>query len=284
MEFPSMTLPRLFLFAFFLCASQLVKAEKNNEIPMEYRQGLLWVKVQLERSERPLTFLLDSGAQNSLLSESTTIRLGLPLGEREIVQGVSAEIPSHWVENVGVQVGPLRYRTSFLTLDLRALSHVTNREIDGVLGMDFFRGRVVQLDFAAGKIRLLNRCGRTPESVALPIKHLNDAILVPVGLGNAQPRWARLDTGSNQDLQWDFGSAQAASPRRGAAVGLAPSSLRYTHGAVRLGGAVIESHNIGIQPGPVFPGEAGLLGNGILSQFTVTVDYKSSVVVLDPRR
>jgi len=32
---------------------------------------------------------------------------------------------------------------------------------------------------------------------------------------------------------------------------------------------------------PLFPGEAGLLGNGILSQFLVTVDWSNHQVLLE---
>ena len=49
-------------------------------IPLEYRDGLIWVKVRTSTSAAPLNFVLDSGAGASVLNLPTAHRLGVRLG------------------------------------------------------------------------------------------------------------------------------------------------------------------------------------------------------------
>ena len=61
---------------------------RSTEFPFEFREGLLWVKVEVPQAERPLNFLVDTGAGVSVIHLDTAKRLNLKLGRKVAVQGV----------------------------------------------------------------------------------------------------------------------------------------------------------------------------------------------------
>ena len=150
-----------------------------------------------------------------------------------------------------------------------------------MLGTDFFRGRIVQIDFAAQKIRLLNR-NDLPASGAqiLPLVSRNDAFCVRVGVDQNAPQWMRLDTRCSSALEW---VVTAANSRRtaGTSVAAAVGSRAHIHANVLFGSERLSAVKTGVHQQPIFSGEAGLLGNGLLSQFRVTVDAGKSRRLLD---
>ena len=67
-------------------------------------------------------------------------------------------------------------------------------------------------------------------------------------------------------------------------VRLAPEAARsraHIHTDVLLGSERLSAVKTGVHQQPIFSGEAGLLGNGLLSQFRVTVDAGKSRLLLD---
>jgi hypothetical protein len=51
------------------------------------------------------------------------------------------------VNDLQAVAGGIVLPKSVLAIDLRALSHRCDQRVDGILGVDFFRGRIVQIDF-----------------------------------------------------------------------------------------------------------------------------------------
>src|ERR1700730_6293437 len=83
---------------FFLCTSLAAlllplsaRSEVLGEIHCQYRDGLIWLKVDVAGKTEPLNFLLDSGAGISAIDLRTARRLGVHLGNRQIVQGVNGQ-------------------------------------------------------------------------------------------------------------------------------------------------------------------------------------------------
>jgi len=69
------------------------------------------------------------------------------------------------------------------------------------------------------------------------------------------------------------------------AIGLAEISIRQTETTVGIGEHEFERVPTGLHERAIFPGEAGLLGNDLLSRFsTVTIDAKAARLILEKRR
>jgi hypothetical protein len=153
------------------------------------------LKVHVDGEREPLNFLLDSGASSSVLNIQTARRLNLKLGSRQPVHGVHSQTLAYRISGFNAEKAGITLPESLLAIDLSGVSKTVHQPIDGLLGADFFRGRIVQIDFAARKVRVLDYAQPSARSAVLPIKWCNNAICMPVGIAGNSPQWMRLDTG-----------------------------------------------------------------------------------------
>lgn len=262
-------------------ASQL-QAGVVAEIPMEYSNGYLWLKVQPADQGETLNFILDSGAASSVLDLSAARRLNLRLGSRVPVQGVHSRTTARRVERFNANVGSIALPKSLLALDLRMVSRTCDRPIDGLLGADFFRERVIQIDFAARRLRILDRAPMSGCLTTLPMKQRNGTFCVPVGVDENPSRWTRVDTGCDSALEWVVSGA-ANQRHSGTSIGLTNLRSRSFITKVRLGTYTVAEVKTGLHAQQMFPGEAGLLGNALLARFCVTIDAPGGRLVLAGR-
>jgi len=263
-----------------LLAATSARAGTLAEIPFEFRDGYLWVEVSVAGQHVPLHFLVDSGAAASVVSADAARRLDLRLGRPQVVQGVGRQSTAFHVSHFDATVGGVALPRSVLALDLRAVSATCHRPIDGLLGADFFRSRVVRIDFAAEKINILDRATAESGSVMLPMKLRNGAICVPAMVAGRSSQWLRLDTGCDSALEWVVSDTRA---QRGHETSVALTSAGK--GAIRLdvqlGTRTMSGVKAGLYRRQLFLGEDGLLGNGLLGKFCVTVDFPGRRVILD---
>jgi hypothetical protein len=240
------------------------------DIPFESGAGMIWVNVSAAGQSAPLHFLLDSGASVSVLDLGTARRLGATLGAGQSVQGVHSRGTAYRLPGFSAEVAGVAVPSSILALDLSAVSAECHRHIDGLLGADFFRGRVVQIDYAAQKVRLLARSEVRPASAEVPLSVRNGVFCARVSVGGSQPEWTRVDTGCNSALQWVASPLAAGQPAR-ATIGVGSGNASSACTDVRLGEERLSGVKVGLHARPIFPGEAGLLGGGVLSRFASVI-------------
>ena len=78
---------------------------------------------------------------------------------------------------------------------------------------------------------------------------------------------------------------KTATRNGGVSVGLTELNIPSTTTTVKPGSAIFDSVHTGLHPQPIFSGESGLLGNGLLTRFKrVTFDAKAGRIVLEGRR
>jgi len=256
------------------------------EFPFEFREGFLWIKVNVPQSKKPLNFLVDTGAGVSVINLTTAKRIGLKLGREVMVHGVQTMLTGYWQDRMSARVGEVELPRGYLAVDLDKLSSSCERPVDGLVGADFFRGRVVQIDFDAQKIRLLKPEKPKKSEEALPLQLRPCGMRVPISVNGHKRQWLRLDTGCATAFQWvtsDVRPEQCVGRRM--AIGLADLSIPQIETTVGIAGHEFEKVPTGLHKAAIFPGECGLLGNGMLSRFsTVTIDAKAGRVTLGKRR
>ena len=264
------SLARFTLFA--VSALVAVAAQAAREIPVEYRAGTVWLKVTARDGGQPLNFLLDSGAGASVLDLGTARRIGAKLGSAESVQGVGGRTTGYRVSGFEAKAGETTVPVSLLAIDLGGVSAALGRHIDGLLGADFFRGRIVQIDYRSGHVRLLDRGEVSAAGCeALPLARRGDSLCVRAGVGGNAAEWMRVDTGCSTALEWVMTDAKAKK-LSGATIGATAGVSRQISADLQLGGIHLPGVKTGVHDRQIFAGEAGLLGNGVLSRFTVTFD------------
>jgi len=244
----------------------------------------LWIEVKVPQSAKPLNFLLDTGAGVSVINLATAKRLGLNLAERVSVRGVGSVTEGYWPQRLSAKLDEVTLPKEFLAVDLGELSKVCECCVDGLLGVDFFQGRAVQIDFHALKVRLVKSGAVPANATVLALRSSSRSLLAPVRINDSKPQWMRLDTGCVSALQWVAKGARPVGTKAAVSVGLTELNIRTTPTRVRLGAEEFESVPTGLHDSEIFSGEAGLLGNGLLSEFErVTIDTKASRLVLQGR-
>jgi hypothetical protein len=261
-------------FVFFaLAQGQAQLSSVLAEFPFELREGMIWIEIRVPQSAKPLHFMLDSGAQVSVIHLGVARCLGLKWGGPVIVRGVKSSVTGYWPEHLSARLGGVNLPEDFLAVDLGQLSHACGCGVDGLLGADFFKGRIVQIDFQSRKIRLLKYVNLEGNEESLPLFVRASGLLVRIQVNGGKPQKVRLDTGCASPIQWVAAKATSEPCARQIAVGMTEVSMPLVRRSVRLGGNEFPSVPTGLQDHQIFPGEAGLLGTPLLSRFAVvTID------------
>jgi Aspartyl protease len=255
-----------------------------DDFPFRLRAGLIWVQVEGPRGGKPLNFILDSGAEASVMDLETARHLDLELSQSVTVRGINTTSLGYWTEPWVARVGGVSSLTNHLAMDLSALSADCHHQVDGLIGADFFAKRVVQIDFINERIRLLSNYKPGDKAEILPLQIEASKLRVPVEVVDFGQGWARLDTGCAASLRWTVTKAMLASHDSPKELGVGVSSqvIRRHTQSVRLGGLTLDHVSTGLQSEALMPGEAALLGAGLLSRFSmVTINEPAGQLVLE---
>jgi hypothetical protein len=255
-----------------------------SEFPFKLRAGLIWVQVSSPQSTKPLNFILDSGAESSVIDLQTVRRLRLELGTPVTVRGINTTTLGYWPEFLSAQMGGISLPTNYLAVDLSALSAACSHKAEGLIGADFFSGRVVQIDFAKQMIRLLESCSPAAGAEVVPLQVEAARLRVPVEVEGLGKTWARLDTGCASALHCAASTATFADKGSSEELGVGVSSLLIRQNAktVRLGHLAFKDVLTGLHSEKLLGGESALMGSGLLSRFSVvTIDEPTERLVLE---
>lgn len=312
MKIRSSIIALLFLFLANGVKSQLYDLlgdEPYVEIPFRYESNFIIVKVQLNGAF-PLNFIFDTGAEHTLLFKKTfTDLLGVDYGKQIKIFGSDLQnfVHARIVRNIQFRVPPIDdVRMDFLVMeeDYLNMDELIGLSIDGILGAQFFRHHVVKIDYRRGIITLFKK-DRVP-------KLGKKFIPYPVALNRNKP-YLSANSFINQ-----IDSAQLTLLLdTGAGIGLMLHS--NTHEQIKLPDNYIQT-NLGMGIGGQINGyigriarlnisnfsftnviagfqdvthheldrnaikRNGIIGNQILSRFTLIIDYPNSILYLKPEK
>jgi hypothetical protein len=262
----------------FLALLSLVFSARAREIPFDFVDGYILLHASVDA--QPVTLLVDSGASASVLSLDAARRLHRDLGEALPVDGVDADATAYEMQPATPKAGGFALGEFGLAIDLRNAAQLCSERVDGLIGADFFKGRVTQIDYEHHCLRLLAEAPIDGES--LPLRVRNGVFCLPVSVNGSRPRWTRLDTGCNDALHWVVPRMAATGQRRGVSIGFITNTEDETLVSVRLGRMVLPHVETALHGSPIFPGEAGLLGSEVLAQYRVTIDARDRRILLAP--
>jgi hypothetical protein len=253
------------------------------QIPFEMRGGLIFVSVESTNSTIALSFVLDSGAGVSVLNLQMAHKLGLSLAQPAVVRGVQSQTKGYWPQHLSAKLAGVPLPRNYLAVDLSELSKACMCDVDGLLGADFFWRKIIQIDYRAKAIRILPsfEAPRGVEGIAL--KKGPQSILTRLRVNARKPEWFRVDTGCASELEWVCSGRISGGLPKQVAVGLSMFSKGEMTTSLEMGKLQLETVHTGVHASPIFQGEAGLLGNGLLSKFhKVTFDCSGSKVYVEP--
>ncbi|AGY56679.1 retropepsin-like aspartic protease [Gloeobacter kilaueensis] len=147
----------------FLAAAAQAEAVS---IPFESVAGLIVVQARVNQGP-PAAFIVDTGANVSVLSDRYVRERRLPLRSRRVqLSGIGSPRSQSAVtlDLEAIQVGPLvAHRQAAIVQDLKTFETILNRPLAGVLGYTFLKQYRVTIDYNQQSL-LLEQTGTPAEN------------------------------------------------------------------------------------------------------------------------
>lgn len=238
----------------------------------------------------PFPFILDTGAEGTIVSDSLTEELKLEvLGDARVGSPGATRLAAGKYVRIGrIELGDLVLSgAGGVSVDLSPMSKVFGSPgaPRGVLSMKSWKGILVTLNYPAGQIEL--RHGELPAADDVQIFEFGAADRLPsvlLDVAGTQVR-ANLDSGAARGIMLPGSLASqlplAAKPVEVESLrtvdGETPTLGAQLNGTVRLGRYVFENPDLNFtERAPI-----GNLGYPILRRFAVTLDWKNHRVRLE---
>ena len=285
---------------------QLPKGKDKIEIPFSYRNGFIIVEVMVKNSF-PLNFILDTGAEYSILSEKAIADL-LGMRYTRTFEIVGTDMKSRlkaFLTNTELSLGPMHSTNEdILVLDKNIFDFqsFTGLSIYGILGAYSIRNFAMQIDYQEEKLVFYRQKNFKPDLrlfTEVPVEiYKNKPFLMAsysTAVGQTEQLKLLIDTGANIPflIQRDSIEIQKISGV------LIPGTIAVGLGG-DLKGFVGRTNYVGIEDFgfsevvtnyQIVTGELdsllmndrnGILGNPILSRFDIILDYINQKLYLAP--
>jgi len=267
-----------------------VAAPSGVTVPFTWTPGQ--IEVAVSANGAAATFLLDTGSEYSIVSTRLARQLGLavePRGGRD------------FADDVAIAIGPLGLRDQRVMVMPFDTYYARGRQIDGLLGYDVFERFAVKIDWGRRTLTFWEREAFTPPAAAVDVPVVFAGRL-PVVAGTIQlsadrrlPARLAVDTGASQSimLRHPFATAHALfalAKGETSAPSLASGTRRLTEipaEHVSIGALTFDRPQVLAFTEPIGAAAStdsdGLIGNTLLSRFTVYVDYARKRLLFEPR-
>ncbi len=261
------------------------------EIQAQLEGGLFLLPIRVNGSPAPLYFLLDTGAEISIIQREAAKALRLKGDDQLSLNGAGGDTETNGsiVNNMTLESGGLTVSNARL-----AVAHINlqfKHHCSGILGFDILKRAVIKLDYQNKTVVFINPATFTDnQQIRIPFQVSNGAAMMQVSLssnGGFFTTPIQLDTGSFGGIQLSpqfieenpsFRMTVLAKNRANGLGGSAGFSIGMSP-EIKLGDYVM--HDQPVELLSQCPGE-GLLGAQILSQFKVTLDGPDSALLLRP--
>lgn len=259
------------------------------DVPFDTAIGGLVVVQAALNGGAPGAWVLDSGASVCVVDAALAERRGLERAGRGSVSGAGAGrvVADTLAAPVRVEVGGVATECErTVVIDLAGPTEPLRQRIEGILGFDFLRLHVVEIDYGERRLRL-----HEPQSY----RYVGSGRRVPLQFRGRQPYLAaRITVGHGppveRTLLVDTGSGDAVDD---SLLLRSPRPTRTVQGGVGLGSrypvtsGFLDAVEIGgfrfVDVPGVAPGKA-LVGEAVLRRFTVILDYGRQEMILEPNR
>ena len=262
------------------CATGTAANPPVQSLSFDDRDGLPFLNVRIGEGA-PMPFLLDTGASPCVIDSAVAGRIGIRAGapvQRQGGAGTFASNVSATQVTLRIDGSPLACSETLL-VDLSGMTGEVG-PISGIIGGDFFRGRVVAIDFESDRVSVFDRAGFAHEGERIPIRIERNrpyltARLSVAGGPQEVARELLIDTGSQDNVD-DPILAEGSQPGRevsASGLGTGQRVRSGTFNRVRIGGRTFENIS-GVVPA------VPLVGAGLLARFKLIFDYDGGWVIL----
>jgi len=288
---------------------QIVSAAQTTSepvvIPFEMANRHILIKVSINNSA-PLWFIFDTGDKVAIVDSTRARALGLNLqGEVNIGGAGEGSLKGSYVRDaflnvIGVEKHP---QPVVLTLPLAGMAPKFGHDIDGIIGADFIKEFVVEIDYEARVMRLHNKEKYVYSGTGeiLPVSFINGghptiaAEITPAGRQPLKGKFV-IDVGSGGSLMLNRPFVEqenllAATPKTIKLIGAGGAGGKVTARVGRLKALKIGKLQIDEPVTAFSEDKGGAFGNSqiqgnigyqILSKFKIYLDYGREQMILEP--
>lgn len=278
------------------------------EFPFEYKNNFIVIDVIFNKSF-PLKFIFDTGAEHSILTrrEITDI-MRIPYRRRFTVLGsdMKTELTAYLITHIHLKIAHTVMNNKALLVleeDYFKFEEMTGVKIHGILGADLFKGFIVKIDYQRQKITLYS-------AKYFNLDDPEDWIQHPINIQRHKPYFNTnidlmqdttldvkllLDTGASLPLLINTNTHPSLKPPENAiagnvGVGLGGHLEGFVGRVESIDLAGMQMKNVLTSFQELSPeldttflnGRNGIIGNEILSRFTVIIDYPRELLYLKP--
>lgn len=273
------------------CDAGTIANDTMSEVPFSFEKGYVIVHANI-KGEKDVELILATGAEHSVVDSGLLNKYKLPSfysGEGRIM-GNSQDRIYFYSPVTGIRVGNIKGLSLSMRLgSLADASSRVGREIFGIFGADFFKGRVVQFDFRKKVVRFLpDSYSGTAKSITLPMSYYKEGVTLPIVENvtfDGKKIKTLLDTG---DL-----TVLSLSPAAMKQLGLSPLPEKSEPRPDKISSLRFLDYEIASVPVLLYAKGAGfdrdikeygaVAGISLLQNFASTFDFRGKVVVLEPK-
>jgi predicted aspartyl protease len=289
-----LTLPLIFVIG--LAAAQ----PKVTEIPFELVGEYIMVPVTIQDTR--LSFVFDTGATSTVLDSTTAVTLKITPQNQTTAQGASGSSRYQLSRIASVNIHDLELKNlTAIHVSLLSLSRSLGAKIDGIIGNDVLLNRVTEINYDTRMIRLLNSVDESSISSSrkIPFTFMNlipiPAIDLSFTLTNGKQFSEKflVDTGAGltmilntpfieqNDLYRQVGKTVASTSKDLTSKTVNQKAL-FQH--VQIDAYIFSEVPVTLSDAKrgvnSLPGLGGILGNEILKQFNMVLDYPNQAIYL----
>jgi Aspartyl protease len=284
--------------SFVLALLSLQRLQVEPVVPLESFGGNPLVQVRVNGS-KPVWFLLDTASSWMFVDAALAQAIGLKTrGGRTIMGG--GDNPARITFADGVTFDLAGTRATLDNVAVMPLTFKYDRPIAGLVGGPFLKRFVVRLECGRREMTLHDPAvfEHKGHGQAIPFRIEDEipVIQVEIGIGTREPVVGALyvDTGASQRIILTrpfvethklIEAAGTVTEKRAGSLTGGTSYLETRAASVKIGSIVLKDVTVGFSQDRRGSGasttRAGIIGNGILSQFAVTLDYVQRRMVLE---
>ena len=274
-------------------------------IPFELKDGLIFLKVNINDNTEASTFIFDTGATTDLLDSTTANKLGLKSNHKQDASGAGGKKSYNFILNqkLTLQNKIEIDSTHLLLTDLTKLNDRLEGKFDGIIGYSLLKKYITKIDYENKRILLYNKIENVNITgyKAVNFKFENGISIpqfdISVTLRNGESYTGKIlfDTGAGLTLliNTPYNEENKLSEKAGKSL---VSKSENLHGKSISEDIAIKSMNIGgynLSEMSVsiahdkdgvssYENYLGLLGGEVISRFNIILDYSTSILYLKP--
>ena len=266
----------------------------GERIAVQFIENHIYLPVTVAGKER--LWILDCGAGGSVIDKGFAQELGLDMSGEVEAMGASGSVKTGFVTVPRLSVGGIELDSQpMVVLEIAQLMRRNaGTEPAGILGYDFISRFVTRVDFAGEEVTFYQPDGFSYQGPGrqVPMRLTGNIPAVEMEVDGTAPGWWRLDLGASVTTfhrhaveQYRLAERRGVDRVAGGVGGLQRVRLvRFGHTEVagfRVEGPIVSVPLEGEHGALAATDMVGTLGNSILRNFTLFLDYRNNRVIFE---